>query len=369
MNISIYLKLGVAVICLFDLGCAPVYNTTTSVAKDSKSRKAKESKVHSGGKSEIKVFLGEVSDAELIGNNLKAENGNSEVGKGIVRIVNGNVSIGGKEVSALSYPIEISASNDIIAFNGKSYRGKFLLHKLSSSKIQIINKLNIEDYLRGVVPCELRVGEVEALKAQAVIARSFALSKIKGGKYDLKATVEDQVYNGIEAEIKRTDKAIKETRGIVCTYRGEVIDARYSSTCGGRTQDGDKPYLESRVCQFCKFSPHYRWKSEHLLSDFGKVRSIRIYKKDKSGRVDMIKIVSNKGTQEIRGTTFRAKFGLKSRFCDIRMKGNKIQVTGKGYGHGIGLCQYGAVGMARKGYKYKSILKYYYKRIKVEKIY
>ncbi len=354
INMSTCLKLWSVIICLFVLSCAPVYRMTGK---------------ESGKVPDVKIFLAEAYGIEVKGKDLRMKSEKSETKGKKLEIKDGKVKVDGKEVSVLTYPIEISTSDDIIGFNGKKYRGELIIYKTSDSKFQIINKVNVEDYLRGVVPCELRVDEFEALKAQAVIARSFSLSKVKGNRYDLKATVADQVYGGMEAEIKTTDKAINETCGIVCTYKGEVINAMYSSTCGGKTQDGRKPYLESKTCQFCKFSPHYRWESEHPLSAFGKVKSIRVSKRDRSRRIELVKITSDDGNQSIRGEELRAKLGLKSRFLDIRMKGDKIKISGKGYGHGIGLCQYGAIGMARKGYKYESILKYYYKGIRVEKIY
>jgi len=341
-----WLLLGI----IFLMGCAPVYRMPGK----------KGEKVP-----EVKVLLGEVSDSniEVKGKDLRVKSEKLEVKGKKLEIENGKARVDNKECY-LNYPIEISTSNDIIDFNGKKYRGELIIYKL-----QIINRVNVEDYLREVVPCELRVDEFEALKSQAVIARSFALSKIKGERYDLKSTVEDQVYEGMKAETNATDRAIEETQGVVCTYKGEVIQAMYSSTCGGKTQAGGKPYLESKTCQFCEDSPHYRWESEYPLSALGKVNVIKVSKRDKSGRVELVEIIDGGGTHTIRGEELRAKLGLKSNFIDIRIKGDKIKVSGKGYGHGIGLCQYGAIGMARKGYRYESILKYYYEGIRVEKIY
>ncbi|MCK4353185.1 SpoIID/LytB domain-containing protein [candidate division WOR-3 bacterium] len=293
-----------------------------------------------------------------------------------------------KAVSSATFPIEITSHANIAKFNHKSYRGKFIIYSAkggsasggkSSDDFLVVNKLDIEDYLKGVVPCELETDNLEALKTQAIISRSFALATIKNtGKYDLKATVESQVYGGMDRETKLATRAVKETHGIVCTYNGKVISARYSSTCGGRTKNGGLSYLKSIHCPFCKNSPHYKWERSYSKSQIfqllkpkvgSKIKSLKICKRDNFGRVKEVEISTNKGNYSIKGTRARTLLGLKSTFFNIIMKGNKVVINGGGYGHGIGLCQWGALEMAEKGFGYRSILKYYYNDIKIEKIY
>jgi stage II sporulation protein D len=287
-------------------------------------------------------------------------------------------------IGDIDWPVTVSSSENVLDINDKSYRGQAIVHRVKE-KFVVVNKVNIEDYLRGVVPYELRTPEFEALKAQTVAARSFGLRKSlrtsRGADgeqikrmYDLRSTVADQVYGGKKGESKVTDRAVKETRGVVCTYNGKVINAMYSSTCGGKTQDGKKPYLTSRPCRFCEVSPHYRWEHDYTLSDISqrmgkKVTNLKVSTRDKTGRAESVRVSAEGGDYNLSGNNLRSKLGLKSRFYDIRMSNSGIKITGRGYGHGIGLCQYGAVGLARKGYNYRSILKYYYKGAKIKRMY
>jgi stage II sporulation protein D len=191
--------------------------------------------------------------------------------------------------------------------------------------------------------------------------------------YELKSTVDDQVYGGKDSETEPTDRAINETYGIVGTYNGKVINAGYHSTCGGKTNDGGEPYLVSRICHFCELSPQYKWEISSSVADIskgmGKIKNIEICSKTSSGRVKAVKVLGETGNHTISGEELRSRLGLKSCFFDIIVGGDEVKITGRGYGHGIGLCQYGAIGMASKGYDYKSILKFYFKGIRIEKIY
>lgn len=280
--------------------------------------------------------------------------------------------------SANVLPIEITSADDVIEFNEVNYWGSFILHK-KGSKFLVVNKVDIESYLKGVVPCELRCDNFEALKAQAVAARSFALSAIKNtGEYDLKATEVSQVYGGKNSETEFTSRAVDETRGVVCTYDGKVIQARYSSTCGGRTADGKLPYLKSVACPFCEASPYYRWEVSYDRKEFfklleaevgWKVSTVRIHRRSISDRVEDVEVSGSGGKYILKGGQFRALLDLKSTYFDLLLKGDKIVLKGRGFGHGVGMCQWGVLEMASKGYNYKSILRYYYKGVKIERIY
>lgn len=288
-----------------------------------------------------------------------------------LKITTSSIQLDGKTMD-VRFPIEVTSPDNILEFNGKKLRGGLLIYK--QSNFLVVNRVDIESYLKGVVPCELRTNEIEALKAQIVASRTFALNLIKPDteEYDITSGVEAQVYKGISAEVDFINKAIEETQGIVCTYDGKIIEAKYCSCCGGRTANGKANYLKSVSCQFCKGYPNYKWKCEYEKEDFfDKLgvngSSVEITKKDKSGRVEEIEIAGTDCT--ITGEQLRAKLGLKSRFFEIKNEGDKIIIDGKGYGHGIGLCQFGAVEMAKKGFDYKSILQYYYSGIRIEKLY
>ncbi|MDD2889740.1 MAG: SpoIID/LytB domain-containing protein [bacterium] len=348
------------VLITFLVGCAPVYQIPTRTSKLK-------------GIPTIKISLGRLEKIEIKGNNISVKNDNATA-KGIsLKITTSSIQLDGKALNKIQLPFEVIADNDILELNGKKFRGSLIIYNKQSNFL-VVNKVDMESYLKGVVPCELKTTEVEALKAQIIASRSFALHLIKPGAeyYDLTSGVEAQVYKGIEAEVDFIDKVIEETHGIVCTYNGETIQTQYSSNCGGRTANGKAPYLKSTPCQFCKSYPNYRWEcSFSRASFFEKLgvqgNSFSVTKRDKSGRILEIQIPD--ASCIIKGEQVRAKLGLRSTFLEIKDNGDKIIINGKGYGHGIGLCQYGAVGMSKQGFDYKSILKHYYSGIKIEKIY
>ncbi|MDD5529801.1 MAG: SpoIID/LytB domain-containing protein [bacterium] len=348
------------VLILFMVGCAPVYQIPTKTSKLK-------------GIPTIKISLGRLEKIEIKGNNILIKNDNTTAKGNSLKITTSSIQLDGKAVNKIQPPFEVIADNDILEFNGKKFRGSLLIYNKQSNFL-VVNKVDMENYLKGVVPCELKTTEMEALKAQIIASRSFALHLIKPETeyYDLTSGVEAQVYKGVEAEVDFIDKAIEETKGIVCTYNGQTIETQYSSNCGGRTANGKALYLKSTPCQFCKSYPNYRWEcSFSRASFFEKLgaagNSFSITKKDKSGRVIELQIPDADCT--LKGEQIRAKLGLKSTFFEIKDNGDKITISGKGYGHGIGLCQYGAVGMSKQGFDYKSILKHYYSGIKIEKIY
>jgi stage II sporulation protein D len=319
-------------------------------------------------------------------------------GKKIYRLKRGNLKVkSGKiykeeeEIAKIGSSIKISFEKEYFEFNGKTYRGKAII-KNQAGKIKIINTLDIESYLLGVVPCEFGRKELEALKAGAVAARSYALFHLSPSRdYDVASTESDQVYGGKLEETKLAARACKETYGLICTYHNKPIDARYSSTCGGRTESAravwgkDYPYLRSVSCPYCEISPHYRWRLKYnkknfvkmveqklsavLMKNVNPIRSIKIKKRDKSGRVSEIEVKTTRRRYTISGEQIRDILGLKSRWFNIRITGSNVIIDGRGYGHGVGLCAYGAIGMAKKGYNFQSILRYYYRGVSIKKVY
>lgn len=276
-----------------------------------------------------------------------------------------------------------------------------------------VNVVDLEEYLRGVVPWEigwLPEAKIEALKAQAVAARTYALTRLgEGGEgWDLVATESDQVYKGLTRTDPVVDRAIRETAGLVATYGEELLRTYYSSTCGGIRANlaevwfdrEGAPYLrgggdgpggsthESRA--FCRGSPHFRWteswSGEDAIGEItralaaeqgvdparvGRLENVRIGEVARSGRVtstifegehaeitlagDRVRwVLRRSGGGILRSTWFT---------LDVKRSGGRvveIKAEGRGFGHGIGMCQWGAMGMAEEGRRFEEILRHYY---------
>ena len=251
---------------------------------------------------------------------------------------------------------------------------------------EIIN-LDLEEYIIGVVSCEMPASfEKEALKAMAVAARTYALYKMKGKKtYDLTSTTKDQCYINNDEMKKKwgkkynkyyniVKKAIDATKGEYLTYNGDVIIAFYFAISNGYTEPSEHVFsqkLDYLVSVDSSWDSKYSYKKstiEYNLTDFLKKLNI----KDKSikkididryntGRVKTIKI----NNHSFKGTKFRTLLKLKSTDFEIKYDDDKVTISTKGYGHGVGMSQYGAQSMAKDGYKYDEILKYYYKGVKL----
>ena len=247
--------------------------------------------------------------------------------------------------------------------------------------------LNLEDYVVGVVACEMPASfNIEALKAMAVAARTFALYKIKTNKnYKLSTTTKDQCYitekqmkkkwgNSYDKYYKKIKKAVSETENEYLTYKDKVIISFYFSISNGKTENCENVFsqkLDYLVSVDSKWDEKYSYKKKTVkfkVSDFlnklniksNSIDSIKT-KKSKTGRVNYV-IINNK---KIKGTKFRQLLSLRSTDIDLVVKDNYVYITTRGYGHGVGMSQYGANGMAKEGYKYDEILKYYYKGVKI----
>jgi stage II sporulation protein D len=280
-----------------------------------------------------------------------------------------------------------------IKINNHLYRGeiKIVPHQ---KKLLVINEINIEEYLYGVIQHEIHPAwPDEVLKAQSVASRSYALFQKKHMRkalYDVKDTIFSQVYNGVGRENKHTNQIIDLTKGEVLLYQGEIIDARYHATCGGHTDDvsyvwGTKPrpYLEGVKCSYCTQSPHYKWerilsikKIKNVLNKNGyeikEIKGIKLFKSPYSGRVIEIEIKTEDRTLYFKANKFRLFLGtevIRSTFFEIeQISLDELKFTGYGWGHGVGMCQWGAKGMAEAGKTYREILFHYYPGTKIEKI-
>ncbi|RPI26341.1 MAG: SpoIID/LytB domain-containing protein [Acidobacteria bacterium] len=277
----------------------------------------------------------------------------------------------------------------LLVLDGSPYRGTIEIFVNPLSAPVAVNEVDLEEYLRGTVPNELhpsRFQQIEALKAQTVAARTFAFYhlglNVKRG-FDVYADERSQVYSGAKVEHPLSDQAIAETSGVIVTYDGKPILSVYSSTCGGKTESyagmfrRDLPYLKGGVECSDEISPFHSWeancagsKIESALNRraaFGHLRKIETLKRGVSGRIIEMKLTGTKGEAVLRGNEIRYTFGIRSTLIEHLDTGKdrdgnitEIRVKGKGWGHGVGLCQFGAVHLATKGFDYERILRHYY---------
>ena len=278
-----------------------------------------------------------------------------------------------------------------VTIDGKKYYGGVNVSKNKDS-LTVINLAPLEEYLRGVVSKEMSPSfPLEALKAQTIAARSFALKNrgrhAKDG-YDLCNGTHCQVYVGV-ANFDSVDKAIDETRGEVLVYKEKLIDTNFHADSGGMTEDvGDvwgtaTPYLVA-VREIIQLAAPWTVKvtakdfSSRFGDNFGDVQSIKLSKltigketddRTASGRVKSAQVVGSKRTLTLTGNDFRRKFSLPSTLFDIKLDGDEIIFTGYGRGHGVGMSQIGARDYAKDGWNYKKILAHYYKDTKLKKLY
>jgi len=312
---------------------------------------------------------------------------------GMVQIedIDGNLMAQGKKLGTSA---RITGDGPI-SVNGKSYRGGIQIEKFEG-RFLVINFLDLEDYLAGVVKNEMSSKwPMEALKAQTVLARTYALGKIKAPRnehYDVFATVEDQVYSGMEGEDEIVWKAVNDTRGEVLFYRGALAEVYYHSCCGGFTEPVEyvwggsgKPYLGSVKCDYCQECPYYFWRypekgalsAEELATRLGyegeAVKEVRVMELSPGQRVLRLELTFSSGYKTgISGNDFRVRLGrdvIRSTLFKIEKAENGFIVFGSGSGHGVGLCQWGAKGMAESGKSYREILGYYFAGTDLKKAY
>jgi len=308
-----------------------------------------------------------------------------------IKISNPGISINSREFGS---NVKIKpAENSLIKIDKKGYRGSIEILRDDKVGLLVINELDVEEYLKGVLNEEISAKwHPEAIKAQAVVARTYALYQKENRKdnpYHMEATTTDQVYGGARREDERTNKAAKDTQGIVLTYEGKLAKVFYHSISGGITEDvtdvwgGEgNNYLKSKKCDFDKDAPNYQWETEidavdleMLLSRNGikvdGILSIEPVSFTSSRRVSELQIRHKNGIEKISGVNFRKIIGyetIRSTLFRIKEGEGSFIFYGKGSGHGVGLCQWGAKGMAEKGYSYIDILKYYYPGIEIKKI-
>jgi stage II sporulation protein D len=268
-----------------------------------------------------------------------------------------------------------------LEFNQKRYRGRARVETMSG-ELLLTNILPMEPYLAATVGAEMSPGwKVEALKAQAVAARSYALHRRQHPRhrlFDLDSTTEDQVYLGLSGESARTWAAVRETAGIYLATGGGAANIHYHSRCGGETQTAATAWGNSNtpgqgvVCQFCRRNP-YRWSAEWSRAEFAQKLGLPPspdthvveVKQAAGGRVKEVEIASQGISRRLSSETLRRALGytaLKSAQFSFTPSASSVRVEGTGAGHGVGMCQWGAKYLADKGATFLQILSHYYPR-------
>jgi stage II sporulation protein D len=307
-----------------------------------------------------------------------------------------------------------------LSIDGKPYRGEAVVRAGGPGRLTVINRVDMEAYLLGVVPREIgRVGpeRFEAAKAQAVAARTYAfryLGRRESLGFDVFATVQDQVYGGVGDEYELVSRAVRETAGEILAYDGRPIEAYYHSTCAGHTAAIEEvwnadpvPYLRSvrdvnpRTGQpYDHFSSRFSWTQRWSIAELesilartladsvragqqgvGRLRDLQVLERTESGRIGRMRISTSTGDFLVGGDRIRWIFptpagaALNSSRFDVEVvrdgRGNPLEVvaTGGGWGHGIGMCQVGAMGRAEAGQDYRTILEAYYAGARIVDLY
>jgi stage II sporulation protein D len=266
------------------------------------------------------------------------------------------------------------------------------LRRTPSGRLTVINELDLEEYLYGVLKVEVDPGwPAEALKAQAVAARTLALyslNRFASEGYDVRATTESQAYEGVTAEDPRTTAAVEDTRGEIMTYQGRPIFAAYHSDSGGYTESselvwgGTYPYLKGVSDPYSTGAPNHEWVVRMDLTTFAtrlrlsgrlvtNVTGIEVAEATPSGRAALVRVADAHGVLLLKGAELRSVLGagLRSTLFTVRLISDdppQVEFLGRGYGHGVGLSQWGARGMAEAGRQYREILSYYYSGVAFE---
>lgn len=277
--------------------------------------------------------------------------------------------------------------------NDKHFRGMLVIIN-NGTALTVVNSIEIEQYIRGVLYHEISdKWPLSAICAQAVATRTYALYSIEqfaARDYDVTNDVYSQVYGGKTAERYRTNLAVRRTKGEVLTYKGKIFPAFFHANSGGVTEDASElwdvnlPPLKGGIeSPYSVNSPHYRWRRNFRLKDIqdalmahgyklGLIKAIRVTERNKSGRVRKLAVEDHDGKiLTIEGKAFRDVLGpnvLKSNMYDVEMKGYYADLVGHGWGHGVGMCQWGAYNMARMRFTYQQILNFYYPGSSLEKL-
>ncbi len=298
--------------------------------------------------------------------------GFDEIDSSQIRVLLGEIKAKGKDLEK----IKMVSSRVII--DGSTYVGKIEIWK-STEGYYLINVVNLEDYVKGVVASEVGINwPLEALKSQAVLARTYAVAHILRNRnrnfYDVTSTVFHQVYN-LDKITEEVEKAVRETEGEILIYKNEPIMAFYHACSVERTEDAKEvfgreyPYLKSVEVPFTP-SPHNLWENKisfdllEKILQMDSIKNVEIISFTSTGRVKELKFSNEKNSKTIKATELRRLLNWKilpsTSITNMKIEKDGVIFEGKGYGHGVGMCQWCAFQMALDGRNYKEILQYFY---------
>jgi len=311
--------------------------------------------------------------------------------KSKISVSNGGINIGNKHYD--NSEIRITGLRDgSIELNNIRYRGEIRIVQQFNHKFSVIEEVDLECFISGVLGSEmLPTWDEEALRAQAVTARTYAMYKKKVRRNEVyHLDMLDLAYRGMSSESPRLNKIVQDTKGVVMVYDWNIFPAYFHSTCGGHTEEvgsvfgkDSMPPLSGVVCNYCNNSKYSRWSKNIRKSEIERrLREAKVYVSNISTvkaiypgagkHGSRVEIVSANGSKEMNANDFRLMVGpnyLYSTAFDSKNNGKSITFSGRGWGHGVGLCQYGAQAMAEKGFQWSAILKYYYPKIELVRIY
>ena len=319
---------------------------------------------------------------------------------------NGRIYVGGKAVQAQSV-IAAVKNNAPVSVNGKKYRGALQILRRGNG-LTVVNRLQLDEYLYGVIPNEMPTDwNGEALKAQAIAARSYALYDKNDGKhaadgFDVCTTTDCQVYGGIASENAAANRAVDATRGMVLTYQHAPICAVFHTASGGSTENSrdvwgaDVPYLKA-VNDGAERSPYMNWSvrlsaaqlAQKISAQQGNIGTLKAidtshFKQKADAEAKYIRFIGSKKSVNMTGAQLRSLLNLKSSnvVLSAAEKGKTksgsyiklsqsadIIIDGKGFGHRLGMSQWGAKSLADKGDNYRQILLHYYTDVQLESLY
>ncbi|MCL2062868.1 MAG: SpoIID/LytB domain-containing protein [Candidatus Cloacimonetes bacterium] len=327
----------------------------------------------------------------------------------LVKSSNRVISINDKEYGEIVY---VYAENNL-SLNNNSYLGEFKLLLTQNNQVRVINRLNLEDYVAGVIVAEIGGNApVEALKAQAVATRTISVRHIRNGRhradgYDLCSNTHCQVYRGLTGQTPLSLQTVHDTASMILlseiqtpsiwsgdietvvelmSENTEAIEAVYSSHCGGISENsGDlwvtqHSYLSSKIDNYCihiDLMPswsrrHINWERDFTIQELENMFSIRNISEisinviNSSMRIEEVLIKSSSNDVLITGQyELRNRFDLPSSLFFIQREGEKVKFIGNGHGHGVGMCQIGSIVRALQGHDFKDILSFYYEGVNI----
>lgn len=312
-------------------------------------------------------------------------------GKARLEAKDGRIYSSGQDLGTAELTVRGSGGHAVLV-KGITYRGELRL-RASGSELMLLNVVDLDEYLYGVLPSEIPASwPTEALKAQAVAARTYALWRAKTAgrpQWDLDDSTASQAYLGRSKENERTNEAVERSRGLVLGWKGSLAQTFFHSNSGGATTDAasvwgsDLPYLRGGQDPYSEEGKHFAWtgtvsteRLNELLTRSGRARfqvdDLRPVERDESGRYRAVLLRGDGRELRLRSSDLRSALGadlLRSTNFQVTRRGENFVFEGRGWGHGVGLAQEGAQAMAKQGSSYKRILDFYYPGTDLVRIY